>query len=333
MPRGRATHLVAVLAFEGMASFELGVTAEVFALPRPELDVAWWYSYALCGERVGSVAAVGGFQIHVPNGLDVLAAADTVIVPGCADVHGDPSPALVSALRVAHARGARLVSICSGAFTLAGSGLLDGRPVTTHWLYTELLAARYPHVQLHPSVLYVDDGDILTSAGTASGIDLCLHLVRSDHGAAIANQVARRMVVAPQRDGGQAQFVEAPVARVLDDPIAATMSWALQRLTERISVGDMARTAHLSTRQFTRRFVAAAGTTPSQWLVEARIRASLPLLEESDAGIEEIGRLVGISTPAGFRRHFARVMGVAPSAYRRTFRARDVSRGRDTAAA
>ena len=318
MPRRR--HLVAVHAFDGVASFELGVTAEVFALPRPELDVSWWYDFALCAERPGRLRAVGGFGLDVRHGLDTLAAADTIVLPGTADPHGDPSRELVAALRAAHARGARLMSICSGAFVLAATGLLDGRDATTHWMYADLLAARFPAVRVDPRVLYVDGGDVLTSAGTAAGIDLCLHVVRRDHGADVANRVARRMVVSPHRAGDQAQYVEAPVpSRPHDDPIAAVMEWALGRLGERIEVADLAAAAHLSPRTLTRRFTEATGTSPARWLLEQRIAASVALLETTGTPVEDVGALVGIPSPAAFRRHFSRTMGVAPSVYRRTF--------------
>lgn len=315
-------HRVAVLAFPGLAPFELGVAAEVFALPRPELDVPWWYEFAVCAERPGALDAVGGFQLVAPHGLDALAAADTVIVPGTADTHGDPSPDLLEALRSAHARGARLVSICSGAFTLAATGLLDGREVATHWRYADLLQRRYPRVRVNADVLYVDAGDVLTSAGTAAGIDLCLHLVRRDHGAEVANRVARRMVVAAHRAGGQAQFIEAPVAaRIDDDPIGRVGEWALERLGEPFTISTLAARAHLSPRQFRRRFQAATGMSPADWLLRQRVQASLPLLETSDEAVEQVGRLVGFPTPAAFRRHFRREIGVPPSSYRRAFRA------------
>jgi AraC family transcriptional activator FtrA len=212
------------------------------------------------------------------------------------------------------------VSICSGAFVLAATGLLDGRRAATHWRYADLLAERFPRVEVDARVLYVDEGDVLTSAGTAAGIDLCLHLVRSDHGAAVANRVAKRMVVSPHRAGDQAQFVDAPLPpRPHDDPVAAVMQWALERLDTRIGVPDMARAAHLSTRTLTRRFAEATGTSPARWLLEQRIAASAELLERTDTTVEEVGRLVGLPSPAAFRRHFARIVGVPPSTYRRGF--------------
>jgi AraC family transcriptional activator FtrA len=316
----RHTHNVAVLAYEGLAPFDLGVAAEVFATARPELDVHWWYSFAVCAERPGPLGLVGGFQLIAPHGLNTLSAADTVIVPGCPDVRGDPSPELVAALRRAHANGARLVSICSGTFTLAAAGILDGREATTHWLHACLLQERFPRLRVNADVLYVDGGDVLTSAGTAAGIDLCLHLVRRDHGAAIANRIARQMVVAAHRDGGQAQFIDVPVPRrISDDPIADTVQWALQRLDDPLTIRELAQRSHLSPRQFSRRFRAATGASPSGWLLRQRLQASLAFLERSDASIEEIGRLVGLPSAAGFRRHFRDAFGVPPSSYRRNF--------------
>src|SRR5436190_13888070 len=219
------THRVGVLTFDGMAPFELGVAAEVFALPRPELDVDWWYSFALCAERPGPLRALGGFTIEAPHGLTTLARAHTIIVPGTADVHGDPPSSVLETLRRAHRRGVRLVSMCSGAFVLAAAGILDGRRAATHWRYADLLRTRFPQVQVDDSVLYVEAGNVITSAGTAAGIDACLHVVRRDHGSDIANRVARRMVVASHRDGGQSQFIEHLVSRQYgEDPVSALIA-------------------------------------------------------------------------------------------------------------
>jgi AraC family transcriptional regulator, transcriptional activator FtrA len=317
------SHRVTVLAHEGLAPFELGVAAEVFALQRPELEVDDWYSFSVCAERPGVLPALGGFGLAVDHGLEELGRADTIVLPGSPDVHGDPSAELVGALLGAHERGARLVSICSGAFVLAATGLLDGRRAATHWRYAPLLARRFPRVTVVADVLYVDGEDVLTSAGTAAGIDLCLHLVRKDHGAAIANRVARRMVVAAQRDGGQAQFIDRPVpAPPADDPVSGAIEWALPRLSDRIGVEDLARRAHLSPRQFGRRFRAATGSSPGAWLLRSRLDASLPLLESSDEPVEQVAARVGFPTPAAFRRHFVRAFGVPPSAWRRNFASR-----------
>jgi AraC family transcriptional activator FtrA len=291
----------------------------VFALDRPELDVDWWYELAVFGDRPGSVSALGGFRVDVPHGLEALETASTVLLPGTPDLHGDPPDAVLDGLRGAHARGARLVSICSGAFILAATGLLNGRRAATHWRYAELLAERFLAVEVDDRSIYVDGEDVLTAAG----IDLCLHLVRRDHGADVASAVARRMVISPHRTGDQAQFVEAPVPPpAQDDPIARVQEWALERLDQRIGVPDLARAAHLSTRTLTRRFAEATGSSPARWLLEQRVAASAAILERTDTPVEDVGPLVGIPSPAAFRRHFARVMGLPPSAYRRSFRAR-----------
>ena len=310
---------VSVLAYEGMSVFETGIVTEVFGLPRPEFDVPW-YELTVCAETPGTVRLVGGATLHTGHGLDAFAAAGTLIVPGVADVHADPTPALTGALRAAHRRGARIVSICSGAFALAGAGLLDGRRATTHWRYADLLARRHPAVRVDPDVLYVDDGDILTSAGSAAGLDLCVHLVRRDHGPTIANAVARRLVVPPHREGGQAQFIESPVPGDPEDGrLAASMSWALANLDTPITVDRLARQAHMSARTYLRHFARATGTTPIRWLIDRRVQASLPLLETTTVPIEEVATTVGFETAVTFRHHFAAAMRTSPSAYRRAF--------------
>ncbi|MGX6600548.1 transcriptional regulator FtrA [Micromonosporaceae bacterium Da 78-11] len=311
---------VSVLAVDGMSLFETGIVSEVFGLPRPEFDVPW-YELTICAETPGPVRVVGGADLHTTHGLDEFAAADTLIVPGVADVHADPSPRLIAALRQAHRRGARIVSICSGAFALAGAGLLDGRRATTHWRYAETLRRRHPAVDVDPDVLYLDDGDVLTSAGSAAGLDLCVHLVRRDHGPTIANAVARRLVVQPHRDGGQAQFIETPVAAGPDDDrVARSMDWALAHLTQPITVDLLARRAHMSTRTYLRHFARSTGTTPIRWLITQRIQASLPLLETTDAGIDQIAAAAGFETAVTYRHHFTAAMRTSPSAYRRSFR-------------
>ncbi|MGP3974032.1 helix-turn-helix domain-containing protein [Streptomyces sp. 8N114] len=313
-------HTVSVLAFDGMAPFELGSVVEVFGLPQAEPEVPW-YDLRVCSLEREPMRAVGGFMMTTENGLDVFAGADTVMVVAVPNVRGEVPPELVAALREAHERGARVVSICSGAFALAAAGLLDGREATTHWQYAELLQRRYPRIRVNPDVLYVDGDDILTGAGNAAGLDLCLHLVRKDHGARIANSVARRLVVPPHREGGQAQFVEAAVSEpTADDGVARAMAWALDHLAEPITVADMSRQAHLAPRTFIRHFNRQTGTSPLRWVITQRITASLPLLEHSAMPIEEIGAAVGFDSPVTFRHHFARAMKTSPSAYRRTFR-------------
>ncbi|MGW0228929.1 helix-turn-helix domain-containing protein [Actinopolymorpha singaporensis] len=310
---------VVVVAYDGMSAFETGIVTEVFGLERPEFDLRW-YDLRICAER-NPVPLVGGAELSAAYGLAEIAHAHTVIVPGVPDVHGDPSPELVTTLRAAHQRGARIVSICSGAFALAAAGLLDNRPATTHWQYAPLLRQRFPLVKVDADVLYVDDGNVLTSAGSAAGVDLCLHLVRQDFGPSIANAVARRMVVPPHRDGGQAQYVETPVPDELDDDrIGASMTWALSHLDEDLTVSALAAQAHMSRRSYLRHFQRCTGTSPIRWLISQRVQASLPLLERGDAPVEQVAATVGFATAVTFRHHFAKTMRTSPSAYRRAFR-------------
>lgn len=310
---------VAVLAFEGMSAFETGIVTEVFGLRWPDIDVPW-YDLTICADRPGSVSVIGGATLHTSYGLDDLASADTVIVPSVADVNGDPTPEVIAALRLAYSNGARLVSICSGSFALAAAGVLDGLRATTHWRYADLLRRRYPRVDVDPTPLYVDSGRVLTSAGCAAGLDLCLHIVRRDHGGDIANAIARRLVIQPHRAGGQAQYIEAPVpADPDDDRITESMQWALQHLATTMTLRTLADRAHMSTRTYLRQFSRATGTTPIRWLIAQRIQASLPLLETTDTPIEQIAVSVGFETGVTYRHHFGQAMQTSPSAYRRTF--------------
>lgn len=314
-------HTVGVLAYPGMAPFELSCVVEVFGLPRPEFDRPW-YALSVCAERPDPMPMVGGFTASTPIGLDVLAGSDTVVVPGVPDVRGSVSPALVAALRTAYDRGARVVSICSGAFALAAAGLLDGRDATTHWRYADLLQQRYPDIHVTPDVLYVDSGRVLTSAGSAAGLDLLLHIVRSDHGAAVANAVARRLVLPPHREGGQAQFIEVGVRDVADgDGVATAMAWAMENLSGPVTVAALAARAHMSERTFLRTFAKQTGTSPIRWLIERRVQASLALLEGGDAPIDQVAAAVGFDSPVTFRHHFGRSMRTSPSAYRKAFAA------------
>jgi AraC family transcriptional regulator, transcriptional activator FtrA len=313
-------HRVVALTPPGIAPFELGIVVEIFGLERPELDVPWWYTLIVAAEQPGpQPATAGGFSFVVEHGLEALETADTIVVPGW---HGEPSAAVVSAVRAAHQRGARLVSICSGVFLIAATGLLDGGEAATHWRYASRLAERHPAISVNADVLYVDAGSVLTSAGSAAGIDLCLHIVRRDHGSRIANAVARRLVIPPHRDGGQAQLIETPMpAHPDDDPIATVMTWALEHLHEPLDLDVLARRAYMSVRTLTRRFRKATGTTPGRWLLEQRVRASLALLESTDAPIETVAGSVGFATAGTYRHHFAAIMRTSPSAYRRAFSA------------
>jgi transcriptional regulator GlxA family with amidase domain len=313
-------HEVAVLALPSVVAFELGLPHKLIGGAVDEAGKPL-YRVRVATVDGGPVRTSAGYSVLPEHDASILRTADTVVVPGiqrgAAVERGGLEDAVCAALDGLHAR---LMSICTGAFVLAAARRLDGRPATTHWMHTAKFQQFFPAVRLDPDVLYVDDGDVLTSAGNAAGIDLCLHLVRRDHGADVANRVARRMVVAAHRDGGQAQFIDLPVpARPADDPIAAAMDWALGRLPERVAVEDMARRAHLSPRQFSRRFRGATGASPAAWLLRRRLDAALPLLESSDEPVEQVGARVGFPTPAAFRRHFARAYGVPPSRWRRTF--------------
>ncbi|CAL9328840.1 helix-turn-helix domain-containing protein [Streptomyces sp. enrichment culture] len=309
---------VALAVTDGMLHFELSVAYEVFGSTPAGVPVAW-YDLAVCGP---AAVRVGRFRLEPDHGLDRLAGADTVIVPGWADVDEDPPAELVHAVRAAHEAGARVASLCTGAFVLAAAGLLDGARATTHWAHTGTLAARYPRVEVDPDVLYVDNGSVLTSAGKAAALDLCLHLVRLDHGSSVANAAARRLVVPPHREGGQAQFVAAPVPDRTGHPLAALLPWALERLDQPLTVDDLARQARMSSRHLGRHFRTATGTTPLQWLLTQRIRRAQELLETTDGSVDAIAEATGMGTAATLRRHFNRTVGVPPDTYRRAFRSR-----------
>lgn len=310
-------HNVAVAICDGVSVFELGVVCEVFGVDRTDTGLPG-YDFAVCRAEDGPLRTGGGFGIEPGFGLERLAAADLVAVPHWRSPDELPPEPLLDALRSVVERGGRVMSVCSGAFVLAAAGLLDGRRATTHWRYAAALAERYPLVDVDPNVLYVDAGPVLTSAGTAAGIDLCLHLVRSEHGAAVANAVARRMVVPPHRDGGQAQFVEAPVPLPRRDDLADVLSWAVSHLDSPLSVETLAARALMSPRTFARRFKAATGATPYAWLLHQRTLLAQRLLEDGLA-VEEVARRSGFGSAATLREHFARSRGTSPSAYRRTF--------------
>ncbi|EHR61416.1 helix-turn-helix domain-containing protein [Saccharomonospora cyanea] len=309
---------VALAVTDGMLHFELALAYEVFGAVPASVAVPW-YRVFVCGP--GPVRA-GRFRLDPDHGLDHLTRADTVIVPGWADVDEEPPTDLVDAVRAAHEAGARVAALCTGAFVVAAAGLLDGRRATTHWAHTGTLAARYPQVTVDPDVLYVDNGTVLTSAGKAAAMDLCLHLVRLDHGSSIANTVARRLVVPPHRDGGQAQFVTTPVPPPDKHPLADLFAWVLERLDHPLTVEDLARQARMSSRNLGRHFRSVVGTTPLQWLLIQRIRHAQTLLETTDDSIDAIATATGMGTATTLRRHFNRTVGVPPDTYRRTFRSR-----------
>ncbi len=319
-PAPPSNPLVVALAYDGLCLFEFGVAYEVFGLPRPEMGDGW-YDYAVASADADDIRAPGGLRIAVDGGLEVLQQAGTIIVPGWRSSDAPVPKDLVEALKSAHANGARLLSICSGVFVLAATGLLHGRRVTTHWRYTEALRESHPELEVVPDVLYVDEGQILTSAGSAAGIDLCLHLVRRDHGTAAANSVARRLVVPPHRDGGQAQYSELSVPQPhegsrlspLFDELRANLqlSW---------TIFDLSRRAGMSERTFLRRFQAATGTTPARWLLAERLRRARQLLEETTETVDRIADRCGFGSATNLRHHFGRELGITPTSYRKQFR-------------
>lgn len=315
-------HRIAVVVGEGVSPFEFAIACEVFGLDRPELGVPW-YDFRICS-AAGRVATSSGFAIEVPHGLDAVTDADTVLVPTRMDAQAAARDGVIDALRQAHAGGARMVAFCSGVFTLAAAGLLDGRRATTHWLYTGEFRRLFPRVRLDPNVLYVDEGDVLTSAGTAAGIDLALHLVRQDHGADVATMVARRMVVPPHREGGQAQFVVPPAAGPVPDEtaIAGLLDDLRSDMDHDLTVADMAGRVAMSPRTFARRFKEATGTTPARWLSRQRVERARQLLECTGLDIEVVARRCGFGTATTLRQHFRRELGTTPTAYRSAF-ARD----------
>jgi transcriptional regulator GlxA family with amidase domain len=308
---------VAVVATDGVAPFELGVLCEVFGTDRSDQGLPV-YDFVVCAVEPGRVTTSVGFDLVVEHGLDRLEEADLVGVPASGT---GPFPGeLLDALRAAVDRGARVISLCTGAFILGAAGLLDGRPCTTHWRYSADLQESYPLARVDCDVLYVDAGQVLTSAGTAAGVDLCLHVVRQAQGASVANAIARRMVVPPHREGGQAQYIETPVAMPQSaDTLGPVMTWMQQNLDQEMPVADLARRAAMSPRTFARRFRSETGTTPHQWVTQQRLLLAERLLEQSDAPIETVASRAGFGNAAALRHHFAAARGTTPQAYRRTF--------------
>jgi AraC family transcriptional activator FtrA len=310
-------HHVAILAYDGLCTFEFGCAIELFALARPELGVTW-YDYEVCSSEPGPLRAVGGLALQVPHGLDAFERADTIIVPGWRDIDEPPSSVLADALRTAWARGARVCSICSGAFVLAHAGLLDRRKATTHWRYLEQLAASFPSIAIDPGALYVEDDRIVTSAGSAAGLDMLLHLVRTDFGAEVANRVAQRLVIPAHRDGDQAQLVIRPVPEADTNHIARLMDWVRENLRLDHTVVSMAAQARMGTRTFQRKFKDRTGLTPLAWLVRERVALAAQLLETRPGlGVEAVADLSGLGSPESLRHHF-RAHGLAsPTRYRK----------------
>jgi len=315
---------VAAIACEGVGTFGLGVFSEIFGYDRTA-DGLPGFDFAVVAERPGELRTDTGLRIRPDHGLDRLESADLVVLTGC-EYSDPPSRRLSGALRAAVDRGARVLAHCTGAFALAASGLLDGRRATTHWRYAEEFRRRFPRVELDPDVLYVDAGPVVTSAGTAAGIDASLYLIRQAHGAEVANAIARRMVVPPYRDGGQAQFIEQPVP-VGPDPLGSVLGWAAENAAEPLTVEALAARANLSPRTFARRFRAATGTTPYAWLIRQRVRLAERILEAGDLPVEAVAHRSGFGSAAVLREHFVRERGVSPQAYRRAFRTAPVPVG------
>ncbi|HEX4017811.1 MAG TPA: helix-turn-helix domain-containing protein [Frankiaceae bacterium] len=313
---------VAILAYDGLALLEFAAACEVFG----DVDPATGhprYEILVCGVRRGEVTvSTAGLRLRVPYALSAATRAQTVVVPPCDDPRGVP-PQAFAAIRRAHARGARIISLCTGAAILAEAGILDGRRATTHWAEADKMARRFPSVTIDPGVLYVDEGDILTSAGSAASIDLCLHVVRQDLGAEVASRIARELVVPPFREGGQAQYIEMPVPEPADsDLFADTVDWVQGHLDEPVTVEELARRSAMSRRTFARRFAASTGTTPYQWLLRQRLQRAQQLLETTDLAIDLVAERSGFQNAGNLRKQFHAVLRTTPQAYRRTFRSR-----------
>jgi AraC family transcriptional activator FtrA len=313
--------LVVALVYDGLCTFEFGIAVEVFGLARPEFDFPW-YRFVVCSGEPGKLLAIGGVSIEV-NGTEAdLIAADTIIIPGWRGANAPPPPDMLDIVRAAHARGTRLVSICGGVFVLAAAGLLDGRRASTHWMFVDQLRDRHPKIVVDADALYVDEGSVLTSAGSAAGIDLCLHLVRKDFGAGIANRVARRLIAQPHREGGQSQYIDRPVPEGRDGRMAELLDWMIVNLRGDIRLPEIAARAHMSQRTLLRRFRTATGMTPKFWLLRERVRRSQQILEATDLTVEVVAHEAGFGSAEAFRYHFRRITRTTPKTYRLAFRGR-----------
>ncbi|CAL9470219.1 HTH-type transcriptional activator RhaS [Streptomyces sp. enrichment culture] len=318
----RRKEIVAVLLFSGGPIFESSIPLSVFGVDRQDAGVPR-YRLLVCGGEEGPLRTTGGLELTAPHGLEAIARAGTVVVPAWRSITSPPPQEALDALRRAHEEGARIVGLCTGAFVLAAAGLLDGRPATTHWMYAPTLAKRYPSVHVDPRELFVDDGDVLTSAGTAAGIDLCLHIVRTDHGNEAAGALARRLVVPPRRSGGQERYLDRSLPEEIGaDPLAEVVAWALEHLHEQFDVETLAARAYMSRRTFDRRFRSLTGSAPLQWLITQRVLQAQRLLETSDYSVDEVAGRCGFRSPVALRGHFRRQLGSSPAAYRAAYRAR-----------
>ena len=315
-------HLVVALAYDRLCTFEFGCTVELFALERPELEVDW-YEFAVCAIEPGPIRAAGGIVVEAQYAPELIARADTIVIPGWRDADEEPPAALLAQIRAAHQRGARLCSICSGVFVLAAAGVLDGQRATTHWRYADKLARRYPKIEVLPDDLYVDIGQVITSAGSAAGLDMLLHLVRRDYGAHVGNLVAQRLVVAPHREGGQAQFLPRPMAHDEKGRLTKLMDWVRTNPAAPHTIASMAGRAAMSPRTLQRQFHDATGFGPIEWLVRERIAIVKDLLETADIPLAQIAERAGFGSEESLRHHFRRLAATTPGAYRRQFSGQD----------
>lgn len=311
-------HRVVALAYDGLCTFEFGCVVELFALDRPELGVDW-YDFGVCSAERGPLRAAGGIEVRVPNSLSLLDEADTIVIPGWRNADEVPPPALLRRIRTAYERGARLCTICSGVFVLAAAGVLDGRTVTTHWRYAERLGKRYPAVTVEPNSLYIDSGQVLTSAGSAAGLDMLLHLVRRDYGAKIANQVAQRLVIPPHREGGQAQYLPRPMPQDERNRLSRLIDWVRAHPAQAHTLRTLAHRASMSPRTLQRQFQETVGFGPYEWLIRERVALAKDMLQTGRHSLPRVAEAVGFKSQETFRRHFRRVAGTSPATYRRQF--------------
>jgi AraC family transcriptional activator FtrA len=308
------------LAYDGLCTFEFGCTVELFALKRPELGVQW-YDFAVCSAERGAFRAAGGIEVRVPHSLAILDKADTIVIPGWRNADDPPPPALLRKIKAAYQRGARICTICSGVFVLAAAGILDGKTVTTHWRYAEKLGKRYPLLKVEPNALYIDEGQILTSAGSAAGLDMFLHLVRRDFGARVANMVAQRLVIPPHREGGQAQYLPRPLPSDDRNRLSKLLDWVRAHPATQHTLQSLARRASMSPRTLQRQFQETVGYAPYEWLVRERVSLAKDILQTNKHSLTRVADAVGFKSQETFRRHFRRVAGTSPAAYRKQFAA------------
>jgi AraC family transcriptional regulator, transcriptional activator FtrA len=311
-------HLVAAVAYDKLCTFEFGCVVEVFGLARPELGIDW-YGFGVCAAESKHIRAAGGVTMQIPRGLSMLDTANTIVIPGWRDPDEQPPAALVRKIRAAYERGARIASVCSGVFVLAAAGILDGKIATTHWRYAERLALRYPTIRVQPNALYSIQGQVITAAGSAAGLDMMLHIVRSDHGTKIANKVARRLVIPPYRRGDQAQFVMRPIMPDESGRLTSLIDWIRENLKRPHTLTSLASRATMSPRTLQRQFVDATGLAPYEWILRERVAVAQEMLESRNATLARVAELCGFKSEQSMRKHFRRIAGTSPAAYRQQF--------------